>query len=84
MDLNIKKENNNNYENNIKRDKFRTEKTTSFIVYKNEIIQNKKEKPKLCKRYRIRSKRIKIKNQKSAYELEKNALKIYKIYILQQ
>lgn len=57
MNLDIKKESNNNYKNNLEGNKSRIKEVVKSEVSKIKIKLNKKREDKLCRRYRKALKR---------------------------
>ncbi len=82
IDSDIEEERNGNHENNLQGNKSRTEEVVSSEVPKIEIKWNKEGGDKLCGGYRKGSKRTRMRQQKSARELEKEASKTYDIRVL--
>lgn len=82
MDLDTKKERNGNYERNLEGNESRTKEIFSSEVYNVEIKLSREAQDKLCEEYRKGSKRTQMRYQKLAWELEKEASKIYNIWAL--
>lgn len=83
-DSDTEEEGNGNHENDLEGNESRTEEAVSSEVPKVEIKWNREGEDKLRGRYGKGSKRTRMRQQKSARELEKEASKTYDIRALWQ
>lgn len=83
-DSDTEEEGNGNHENDLEGNESRTEEAVSSEVPKVEIKWNREEEDKLRGGYGKGSKRTRMRQQKSARELEKEASKTYDIRALWQ
>lgn len=78
-DLDTKKEKNGNHKKDLESDEFRVKEVVSSEIHKVETKWSRKKHNKLGEGYGKESKKTQITPQKLAWELEKEASKIYDI-----